>query len=77
MMRPSAVAEGAVGALPASRVFVGAAVRSLAIPKSRSFTFPLGVIITFSGFRSRWTMPFWCAAPKPWAISFAIRTVSG
>ena len=40
-------------------------------PKSSSFTRPSGVIFTFAGFRSRWTMPFSCAASSASAICFA------
>ncbi len=36
-----------------------------ASPRSASFTSPSSEIITFSGFRSRCTMPFWCAAASP------------
>ena len=41
---------------------------SLARPKSRILTRPSLVTKTFSGFRSRWTMPFSCAAARPWTI---------
>ncbi len=37
-------------------------------PKSRSFTRPSGVIFTFAGLRSRWTIPFSCAASSASAI---------
>ena len=53
---------------------------SFARPKSRIFTWPSFVTNTFSGFRSRWTMPFSWAAASPraiWApISTALRTGS-
>ena len=42
--------------------------RRLASPKSRIFTRPSSVTNMFSGFRSRWTMPFSCAAARPRAI---------
>src|SRR6266566_7406521 len=38
---------------------------SLAKPKSRIFTRPSRVTKIFSGFRSRWTIPFSCAAARP------------
>ncbi len=37
-------------------------------PKSRSLTRPSGVIFTFAGLRSRWTIPFSCAASSASAI---------
>jgi ABC-type sugar transport system ATPase subunit len=39
-----------------------------ASPKSRILTVPSDVTKTFSGFRSRWTMPRACAAARPRAI---------
>ena len=42
--------------------------RSLARPKSRIFTKPSPVTITFSGLRSRCTMPAACALARPSAI---------
>ena len=48
----------------------------LARPKSRIFTPPAEVRKTFSGLRSRWMMPFACAAASPSAIAVAIRRVS-
>ena len=52
--------------------------RSFARPKSRIFTRPSLVKNRFSGFRSRWMMPFSCAAARPlaaWiAYSVALRT---
>ncbi len=41
-------------------------------PKSRILMRPLRVTITLAGFRSRWTMPFSCAAASPSASSSAI-----
>jgi hypothetical protein len=41
---------------------------TFASPKSRILTRPDLVTNRFSGFRSRWTMPFSCAAASPWAI---------
>ena len=38
---------------------------NFANPKSRIFTRSSVVMKTFSGFRSRWTMPFSCAACRP------------
>ena len=46
--------------------------RSFAKPKSRIFTKPSGVTITFSGLRSRWTMPAPWAFARPSAICTAI-----
>ena len=45
-----------------------AADAALARPKSRIFTRPSDVTKRFSGFRSRWTIPFSCAAASPCAI---------
>ena len=42
--------------------------RSFARPKSRIFTRPSSVTKTFSGFRSRWTIPLSWAAARPRAI---------
>jgi len=41
---------------------------SFAKPKSRILMRPSFVMKTFSGFRSRWTIPFSCAAANPCAI---------
>ena len=50
---------------------------ALARPKSRILTTPSVVRITFSGFRSRWTMPLACAAARPSAIWPAIWSAFG
>ncbi|CPU67315.1 Uncharacterised protein [Mycobacteroides abscessus] len=46
-----------------------------AMPKSMTFTAPVGVIITLAGLMSRWTIPAWCeyssAARTPAVISTA------
>ena len=42
-----------------------------ASPKSRILTTPSRVIKTFSGLRSRWTMPCECAAERPCAMASA------
>src|SRR5438552_13889361 len=59
---PGSVCEARVaasdGTVPSGRV-------SLAKPKSRIFTRPSRVTKIFSGFRSRWTIPFSCAAARP------------
>ena len=47
-----------------------------ASPKSTTFTRPSGVSSTFSGLRSRWTMPRACAADSAPAIVAAISTAS-
>ena len=41
---------------------------AFAKPKSSTFTRPAGVTIMFDGFRSRWMIPFSCAAPIASAI---------
>ena len=46
---------------------------SFATPKSRIFTAPSRAMNTFSGFRSRWTMPRACAAARPRATPSADR----
>ena len=63
MTTPGSVAVGTLVAstLPSACV-------SLARPKSRILTRPSRVTKTFSGFRSRWTMPFSWAAARPCAI---------
>ena len=45
---------------------------AFARPKSSTFTTPSGVILMLAGFRSRWTMPFSCAASSASAICRAI-----
>ena len=39
--------------------------------RASSLTKPSFETMTFSGFRSRWTMPFSCAAARPWVICSA------
>ncbi len=46
--------------------------QALARPKSRTFTFPSGVIITLPGLRSRWTIPLRCASSRATATWVAI-----
>ena len=41
---------------------------AFARPKSSTFTTPSGVTLMFAGLRSRWTMPFSCAASRASAI---------
>ena len=48
-----------------------------ASPKSRILIWPSAATITLAGFRSRWTMPFSCAASRPSAICRAIEMTSG
>ena len=78
--RPAACRAADVGsALAASAA--GSRSASFARPKSRIFARPSSMMKMFSGFRSRWTIPFSCAAASPWAIctakSRAFRTGSG
>ncbi len=47
----------------------------LASPKSRILARPSGVIMTFSGLRSRWVTPAVCAASSPSAICAAMSSV--
>ena len=47
-----------------------------ASPKSSTLTSPPGVIFTLAGFKSRWTMPFSCAASSAAAICPAMRRAS-
>ena len=42
--------------------------QALARPKSSTLTLPSGASFTFAGLRSRWTMPFSCAASSASAI---------
>ena len=51
-------------------------VAAFARPKSSTFTTPSGVILMFAGFRSRWTMPFSCAASSASAICRAMASAS-
>ena len=60
-----------VGSCEASSLPVPVAV-SFASPKSRILTSPSFVIMTFSGFRSRCTIPASCAFASPSAIWAAI-----
>ena len=48
---------------------------SLASPKSSTFTRPSWVTITLAGFRSRWMIPFSCAAASASASAPAISTI--
>ena len=62
---PGSVRDAVGGCVPVA----GSSARvSLARPKSRIFTRPSRVTKMFSGFRSRWTIPFSCAAASPRAI---------
>ena len=49
---------------------------TFASPKSSTFTVPSGVILMLAGFRSRWMMPFSCAASSASAIWRAIGSAS-
>jgi hypothetical protein len=49
---------------------------AFASPKSRTLTPPSGVILTFAGFRSRWTIPRACAASTASAIWRAMASAS-
>ena len=49
---------------------------AFASPKSSTFTTPSGVILMFAGFRSRWTIPFSCAASSASAICRAMVSAS-
>ena len=63
MTVPGSVWPRRVGALVSSPGAAGST--RLARPKSRILTCPSLVTKTFSGFRSRWMMPFSCAAARP------------
>ena len=54
----------------------GVARAAFARPKSSTFTMPSGVILMLAGFRSRWTMPFSCAASSASAICRAMASAS-
>ena len=54
----------------------GGASIALARPKSRTLTLPSGVSLTFPGLRSRWTIPFSCAASSASAICRATARAS-
>jgi hypothetical protein len=68
MTAPGFVNCVSVGAAVAASLLSGL---SRARPKSRILIRPSGVTRMFSGFRSRWTIPFSCAAARAWAISTA------
>ena len=67
MTCPAPVGEDSV----ASPLSVVCRSTSFARPKSSTFTRPSVVTNTFSGFRSRWTIPFACAASSPCATCTA------
>ena len=52
------------------------AVIAFARPKSRTLTLPSGRSFTLAGFRSRWTIPFSCAASSAAAIWRAMPSAS-
>ena len=54
----------------------GAVSIAFARPKSRTFTFSSGVILTLAGLRSRWTIPCSCAVSSASAICNAMRSAS-
>ena len=62
---PASVAFAIVGDFVSSPA---ATARCFASPKSRIFARPSFVRTTFSGLRSRWTIPLSCAAARPRAI---------
>ena len=65
MTVPGSVWPEPVGALVSSP---GATASTrFARPKSRILTWPSLLTKRFSGFKSRWTMPFWWAAESPLA----------
>jgi hypothetical protein len=80
---PGSVFIGAVGSAVASTSSAGGGSlrTSWAMPKSRIFTRPSVVRKMFSGLRSRWMIPFACAAARPSAmpapISAALRHAIG
>ena len=49
---------------------------AFASPKSSTFTTPSGVTLMLAGFRSRWMMPFSCAASSASAICRAMASAS-
>ena len=65
-----------VGELASAVALASSGASALARPKSSTFTAPSGVIFTLAGFRSRWTMPFSCAASSASAICRAIARAS-
>ncbi len=65
--RPDELARHREGARPRRRSGARRGER-LAMPKSRILTSPDAVMNRFSGFRSRWTMPWSCTARRPAAM---------
>ena len=65
---PTVTVGDCVGSRRRSRAIV-----AFARPKSSTLTTPSGVILMLAGFRSRWTMPFSCAASSASAICRAMR----
>ena len=66
--RPAACRRRSRWANGRGRVGRDSGANALARPKSRTFTFPAGVTLMLAGLRSRWTMPFSCAASSASAI---------
>ena len=68
-MMPASVGAG-LSAVDGSDRMLGTPVGSsdLASPKSSTFTVPSGRSLMFAGLRSRWMMPFSCAASSASAI---------
>ncbi len=54
----------------------GSSSSALASPKSSTLTVPSGVTLTLAGLRSRWMMPFSCAASSASAICLAMGKAS-
>jgi len=75
-MTPAAVIAGdvTVGKLTMSAGPAGSS--AFAKPTSSTFTWPPRVSMTFAGFKSRWMMPFSCAASSASVIWRAITSTS-
>ena len=74
-MMPEAVPRVIVGDSESSASRTSG-VNAFASPKSSIFGVPSGPILMFAGFKSRWMMPFSCAASSPSAIRMNSGTTS-
>src|SRR2546427_12520932 len=64
-----------VGEFAGSKILVSLS-NALARPKSSTFTLPSAVSLMLAGFRSRWMIPFSCAASSASAICRAMGSAS-
>ena len=75
-MTPATVAAGLWTTAARVRSSGNVCSNDLARPKSRTFTMPSARNLMFAGFRSRWMMPFSCAASSASVICLATGSAS-